>query len=237
MTHSIHPELVRAYRMTDYVVFRDAGSFVLNVGRVSDELARTMTRSEVSTAAFLTASNPASQQGDPSRWSEAQARLEADLSGLGLKWMNGEGRDPAGGWLSEPSMLVLGIALPDAERLARRYGQNGFLWIGSGIGLPALKLMHPLLVPGQQELSQWRNSLPADEARAAESLPRREQAALMSVPKSEVRHWLFPELWDITLPWPLARPDGSAMGIGTDLDRMFKLIAAGIFPTFADYTD
>ncbi len=50
----------------------------------------------------------------------------------------------------------------------------------------------------------------------------------MSTPALEQAHWLAPEQWDLNKIWPLARPDGTAMGIGTEMDRMFKLIAAGI---------
>ena len=49
----------------------------------------------------------------------------------------------------------------------------------------------------------------------------------MSVTNSEQKHWLDTDSWDLNKVWPLAKPDGSAMGIGTELDRVFKLIAAG----------
>ena len=49
----------------------------------------------------------------------------------------------------------------------------------------------------------------------------------MSTSIKEQLHWLDIDSWDLNRPWPLAKPDGSAMGIGTELDRMFKLIAAG----------
>ena len=50
----------------------------------------------------------------------------------------------------------------------------------------------------------------------------------MSVPEQEVEHWLNRETWNLNAPWPLARPDGSAMGVGTELDRVFRLIQAGV---------
>lgn len=50
----------------------------------------------------------------------------------------------------------------------------------------------------------------------------------MSAPDSELTHWLDASSWDLTAPWPLSKPDGSAMGIGTELDRVFRLISAGI---------
>ena len=61
MTSSVQPDLVRAYRETNFIVFSEAGDFCLNVGRVCSDLARTMEQFEATTAAVLTACNPASQ--------------------------------------------------------------------------------------------------------------------------------------------------------------------------------
>lgn len=157
---------------------------------------------------------------------DAQTALLNDLCALGVAYVAGEGRDPTGEWPAEPSLLVLGIKLSDGDHLARKYRQNAFVWVGNTVGLPSLKLMRPLQVPDDQALAAWRASLSGEQAIAAERLPRREQAAMMSVPDIELSHWLQPQLWDHGQPWPLARPDGSAMGTGTELERVFKLIAA-----------
>ena len=50
---------------------------------------------------------------------------------------------------------------------------------------------------------------------------------MISVSELEQKHWLDSESWDLNELWPIAKPDGSSMGIGTELDRIFKLIAAG----------
>jgi hypothetical protein len=77
--------------------------------------------------------------------------------------------------------------------------------------------------------------LAAEESAVAVALSPRDQADLMTVSDAERRHWLFPSTWRLDQPWPYARPDGSAMGIGTELDRNFKLIAAGMTATFSEY--
>ena len=97
--------------------------------------------------------------------------------------------------------------------------------------------MGQLKVPDDQELAAWRASLPVEQAETAAQLSPREQAALMSVPDAELSHWLQPQLWDYGQPWPLTRPDGSAMGAGTELDRVFKLIAAGAGAVITEYAD
>ena len=62
----------------------------------------------------------------------------------------------------------------------------------------------------------------------ARQKPYSELAWIMSAPVQEIHHWLNNESWDLNTPWPLARPDGSAMGVGTELDRVFRLIHAGV---------
>jgi hypothetical protein len=74
----------------------------------------------------------------------------------------------------------------------------------------------------------WIAILPESIQAEAQARAIKEQALLMSVPRIEQLHWLNPNGWDLNQAWPLACPDGSAMGIGTEMDRMFKLIAAGI---------
>lgn len=221
MTTSISPAVVRTYRETNYRVSDLTAAFTLKVGRVSQEMAGLMADAKVMTAAFLT----------------NNSALAGDIANLGLQSFAGESCSPSDEHRSAPGLLVLGITQQDTDTLALRYNQNAFLWISTPVGLPSLRLLMPLQVPDEQALARWRASLPLDEAQAAEMLPRREQAALMAIPQGEVRHWLLPALWDIRQPWPLARPDGGAMGIGSELDRMFKLVAAGVVPAITSYQD
>jgi hypothetical protein len=77
------------------------------------------------------------------------------------------------------------------------------------------------------DFAQWLSGLSSNLNVVAKGLSSLDQAWLMSVSAAEQAHWLDPNSWDLNKPWPLAKPDGSAMGIGTELDRVFKLIAAG----------
>jgi putative PIN family toxin of toxin-antitoxin system len=58
--------------------------------------------------------------GELERALAGRARLEA------------EGRDPKGGWPAEPGFLVPGIPRGEATELARRFGQNAFVWCERG---------------------------------------------------------------------------------------------------------
>lgn len=119
-----------AYLATDYKVLA-AEPFVLNIGRTSSELALWFKLDRTDRAAFITAWNPL---GEPTSGSEnhaAQQELLAEIKALGLVYLDGEARDPSGLWPVEPSLLVFGISLEAAKKLARQFRQNGFVYAGS----------------------------------------------------------------------------------------------------------
>jgi hypothetical protein len=144
LTHSIPPELVKAYCEADYVVHIADQDIVLRVGKSSPELASLMRGYEVNSAAYLTAFNPFSVVSSSQENELNQSALIADVYSLGLKCVLGEGRDIANLWASEPSALVLGISFQSAELLAERYKQNAFLWISSEDAFVSLNLRYPI---------------------------------------------------------------------------------------------
>ena len=225
---TISPQLIKAYRQAHYVVNQAGQSITLRIGQISTPLAKLMANEDVTSAAFLTAFNPYSQELGEGKNESAQRKLIADLRALHVSVISGEGKDPAGHWPGEPSLLALGISMQDAEILSDRYGQNAFVWIGNGDAMPNLRLRHLIAVPSEQDAQEWINLLPTPLQSSALKLPLTELAWVMASPDSELTHWLDASSWDLGVTWPLARPDGSAMGIGTELDRVFKLIGAGI---------
>lgn len=231
MSCSIHPDWVRRQRAARHTVVLVQGICTLAAGQVCAALGQAMHALGVDTAALLTLGPR------PEGISDALVTLAARVGAFGLTALPAE-RDAADGEaVVAAGFLVPGIAFAQAETLAREFGENGLLWVNDRIGLPVLKLVHPLQVPGEGELAIWRAALAADEAGAASLLPGREQALLMTVPAVELRHWLLPDLRDISRPWPLARPDGGAMGSGSELDRIFRLVAAGISPAVCGFVD
>jgi len=227
-TRAISPQLIKAYRQAQYVINLPGNPITLCIGQINSELSEFMSKEMVRTAAFITAFNPYSEDLSEGDNEAAQRRLIADLRALNVAFISGEGRDPDGRWPGEPSLLALGISIQDAETLADRYGQNGFIWVGTGDAMPSLRLRYPIKVPSRQEAQDWIELLPTQLQAYALQLPLTELAWIMAAPDVEVSHWLDSSSWDLSAPWPLARPDGSAMGIGTELDRVFKLISAGI---------
>lgn len=225
---TVSPQLLRAYREALYSVTHADSLIELRIGQVNAALAQLLKAHQVSTAAVLTAYNPFSESTNQTKNATAQQELLQTLAQQGITRLSALGSDPSGAWEPEPSVLALGISLQHAEALADRYGQNAFVWVNNADAFVSLRLRYSIGVANADEVATWIKSLPKALQQRASMLPTAEQSLVMSTLAVEQAHWLAPEQWDLNKPWPLARPDGTAMGIGTELDRMFQLIAAGI---------
>ena len=129
MANLISNELREAYLRTIYCVFASAGELEIIVNTASSALDELLAEHTVASAAFITASNPSSRRLDAAANAMRNEALCVDVQAAGFSYLRGEGRDPAGEWQSEQSLLVLGIAMADATRLARRYGQNAYVFL------------------------------------------------------------------------------------------------------------
>lgn len=124
--------LARAYQEARYVAALPDGEEVLVVGQVSGALDRLLVAQGIAAAARLTAANPGSERELPAAVNAAaNRRLAADLDGLGAARFPCRSAGPAGEW-PEEGFLALGLARAEADRLAHRYGQKGYLWIEAG---------------------------------------------------------------------------------------------------------
>lgn len=124
--------LERAYRRARYVAALPGGEEVLAVGRVSVAIDRFLAAHGVAMAARLTAANPGSERELPAAVNAAaNEQLAADLDRLGTARLPCRSVGPAGEW-PEDGFLALGLARAAAHRLARAYGQKGYLWIEAG---------------------------------------------------------------------------------------------------------
>ena len=137
---AIDADLIDAYRATAYHVQNGDENFVLQVDRPSAPLRQIYGTKGVSSAAFLTAWNPFSAPASIATNREAQLQLERQIVELGLAHLIGRGEDAAGSWPGEDSVLILGITLVEARRLAETFGQNAFLWCDDDAA-PRLVLM------------------------------------------------------------------------------------------------
>ena len=140
---SVTPELLASYQKADYVVFghqRGAPELVIRIGRPNPGLDQLLERNEAAGAAFVTAANP---RGARKSYEENQALSDAMYHApqlVGYPWFRGEGRDPGGLWVPEPSLLVIGIPRKKAEALGMALHQNAIVFIEKG-GKPELVVL------------------------------------------------------------------------------------------------
>lgn len=127
---------IHAYLATDYKVAA-AQPFILKIGIASPELMR-LNRTD--SAMLITAWNPLSEPTPTPENLAAQQKLLAEIDSRGLRHLDAEGCDPSGRWPCEPSLLVFGISLEAAKKLAAQFRQNGFVYAG-GDAIPRLILL------------------------------------------------------------------------------------------------
>jgi hypothetical protein len=127
MTSNITPELIQAFKETEYFVHAEP-AFKMQIGLQCPELARLLTERNVSCAAFITAWNPFSQQLSPKENEQRQQELKAQLKTRGLSFIDGIGQHPSNEWPGEPSVLILKLNRESAKVLAAQYEQHAFVW-------------------------------------------------------------------------------------------------------------
>jgi putative PIN family toxin of toxin-antitoxin system len=143
------PDILQAYEEALYEV---GDGLVLRIGEANAALERLMHEHGAETAAFVTAANP---HGVERSRAENVAATAAAVSALPWPRLAGLGRDAAGRWGSEPSVLLLGIPRAEAIALGRRLEQNAIVFVERG-GAPELVLMRPMrLVLDTQVWLDW----------------------------------------------------------------------------------
>jgi Protein of unknown function (DUF3293) len=114
-------QLEAAYRATDYRVEDiPGGPLVIRIDERCDQL-------PAAEWAFVTACNPRSVCLSDEENAGRTAELEAAVREGGRVFYRGHGVGRNGTWPPEPSLLIVGIAEPDAVELAKRFGQHAIV--------------------------------------------------------------------------------------------------------------
>ena len=124
---AIAPELLTAYLTTRYTV-QATPPFVVMAGQANPELNRWMERHCCHSAAYITACNPYSQPLDDTANAVRQRQLVQWIEARGLPYAQGTGESSDGSWKPEPSYLVGGVSLQDAQTLGQQLAQNALIW-------------------------------------------------------------------------------------------------------------
>jgi hypothetical protein len=131
MRTELHPSLRKAYRETRYTTFLPAGDAVICIGQTSaaadDWLAEVGQRSAI----FFSAQNPMSRQLTQDDNEHRHDQLLEAVKQSGRPAVEGRGRGASGDW-SEDSVLIAGLDVQQANRLARQFEQAGYVWIQRG---------------------------------------------------------------------------------------------------------
>lgn len=120
-------DLRAAYAETEFRVFGPK-DFTLQIGVVSEALRAVYDELGVTSAAYLTAWNPFSQDASPAENAAAQQNLQNRISDLGYVTWNGLGIDPSGDLPGEDSVFVPGMDRSEAIALGTKYRQNAIVW-------------------------------------------------------------------------------------------------------------
>ena len=135
----IPPLTIKAYLETDYCVSGEP-PFVFRVGVANESLAGLYRQFQASSAVYVTAFNPFSQDIGEVANAAKQAELAKDLNQRSLTFFEGVGKHPSGDWPAEPSYFVLGLSLEAAKALGEKYNQNAIVWCGAD-AIPELVLL------------------------------------------------------------------------------------------------
>jgi hypothetical protein len=127
----LRPDLAEAYRCALYVVY-GAPDLVIRIGERNAVLDALLDEEGAGTAAYLTAANPNGELQDTAANELSCAALHQALADAGYTCYAGEGRDPAGKWPAEPSVLAVGMSRREAMVMGRSYEQNAIVFIEKG---------------------------------------------------------------------------------------------------------
>jgi len=141
LTHTELPsELLAAYQATEYWVGADEGAFCMRVDCYSEPLAQLLHAAESECAAFISAHNPFSEANTPRATEFAHERLRQELARRSARLIEGAGKDAAGRWPDEQSILAIGLGLDASKEMGIRFRQNAIVWADSD-SVPRLILL------------------------------------------------------------------------------------------------
>lgn len=136
----VSPELIAAYRATEYRGGCGPEAIVLRIDERSASLMSLFDSSGYRSAAFITAYNPSSRLESEDANRAAHARLRAALMRRTPHIIEGASANPAGAWPDEKSFLALGLELEEAKAVGREFGQNAIVFADAD-AIPRLILL------------------------------------------------------------------------------------------------
>ena len=128
MTQKNTATLADAYRHTTYRVLAADESIDIRIGAVNPALERLLQAGQVHTWAFVTASNPRSQELSREGNAKRNDAMKRSLREAGWRYLEALGVPDRQGWPPEQSVLIPGIGRDEAIALGRRWEQNAIVF-------------------------------------------------------------------------------------------------------------
>jgi hypothetical protein len=125
---SLPLRLLEAYERAQYVVFGEP-AITMKVGEPNPGIDALLDLDGARSAAYITPANPRGELRDHEENLIALEMLHESLRDSPYTCYPGEGRDPGGEWVAEPSLLVVGMPLAAAEELGRELEQNAIVFV------------------------------------------------------------------------------------------------------------
>ena len=124
-------ELLALYRRTHYAVtMPDGDAATLRIDALPPPAIADWIGAD-DCAVYLTACNPRSQSLPDAENAARMTALRQRLRDAGARWLEGRAGIPGESW-SETSLLVAGLDVAAADRLAREFGQDAALVVARG---------------------------------------------------------------------------------------------------------
>ena len=120
-------ELLRAWCHTTYRVDAPDGPIDLRIGEPSAELDRLLLEHDADAWAFITASNPRSQQLSDADNARRNRELLSNVEAAGYVTFSGRGIGCDESWPPEDSLLVVGMTESAALQCARQFEQHAIV--------------------------------------------------------------------------------------------------------------
>ncbi len=135
--------LQAAYLRTAYWIHTDGRDFKVSVGRNAVALDRWLGENRWNCWAFIGACNPGTRSLSGRVNRNRHRALVAHLAHQGREWFPAVAVPAGGSWPSEPSVFVPDIAIVEACRIARRFGQNALIFARRSEAPRLLWCRHP----------------------------------------------------------------------------------------------
>src|SRR6266566_2703825 len=123
MVFMVKPELLEAYKRTEFIVDLPDRRTVIRHGHRNSFIEWTLSKHATKTGAFITAHNPGSRRLSDVENRERHRLLIADVEEQGLAYLMGRGIGEDHDWPAEESVFVIGTSHDQATALGKKCGQ------------------------------------------------------------------------------------------------------------------